>query len=125
MPGKPLLWPLGLLPARPCNLVRPAAADEQLPLDVACVCEVLGEPGFQGRKRLLGAYGSVAINSAQMYIFQALVSCLVNKFTNLRVFFVIGCVALARVAHATRAGLKPAPTSHRALRTAQIPAWPL
>jgi hypothetical protein len=39
------------------------------------------------------------------------VSCLTNRFTNLLVFFAVGYVALPRVVYATRAGLKPAPTS--------------
>ena len=49
-----------------------------------------------------------------------LVWCLTNTPTNLRVLLAVGCVALPRVVHATRAGLKPAPTSHRALPTTKI-----
>ena len=51
-----------------------------------------------------------------------LVWCLTNTLTNLRVLLAVGCVALPRVVHATRAGLKPAPTSHRALPTTKMPS---
>ena len=50
-----------------------------------------------------------------------LVWCLTNTLTNLRVLFAVGCVALPRVVHAGRAGLKPAPTSHRACRQPKCP----
>ena len=39
-----------------------------------------------------------------------LVSCPANSHGNLLVFFAVGCVALPRVVHAGRTGLKPAPT---------------
>ena len=52
----------------------------------------------------------------------ALVWCLTNTLTNLRVLLAVGCVALPRVVTATRAGLKPAPTSHRALPTTKMPS---
>ena len=51
-----------------------------------------------------------------------LVWCLTDTLTNLRVLLAVGCVALPRVVHATRAGLKPAPTSHRALPTTKMPS---
>ena len=51
-----------------------------------------------------------------------LVSRPANSCNNLLVFFAVGCVALPRVVTATRAGLKPAPTSHRALPTTKNPA---
>ena len=51
-----------------------------------------------------------------------LVWCLTNTLTNLRVLLAVGCVALPRVVPATRAGLKPAPTSHRALPTTKMPS---
>ena len=52
----------------------------------------------------------------------ALVWCLTNTLTNLRVLLAVGCVTLPRVVTATRAGLKPAPTSHRALPTTKMPS---
>ena len=51
-----------------------------------------------------------------------LVWCLTNTLMNLRVLLAVGCVALPRVVHATRAGLKPAPTSHRAFPTTKMPS---
>ena len=40
---------------------------------------------------------------------RSLISCPVNSHENTRVFFADGCVALPRVVHATRAGLKTRP----------------
>ena len=51
----------------------------------------------------------------------SLVWCLTNTLTNLRVLLAVGCVALPRVVRA-RAGLKPAPTGHRALPTTKMPS---
>ena len=45
-----------------------------------------------------------------------------QDLAGLLVFFAVGCVALPRVVHATRAVLKPAPTSHRVLPTTKNPA---
>ena len=65
---------------------------------------------------------SVAKSKDAIYSDRPLPWCLVNSQHNPRVFFAVGCVALPRVVPATRAGLKPAPTSHRALATTKNPA---
>ena len=78
-------------------------------------------PG-EDRHRDQSQTSAATVTAIRKRIAGGLVLCLTNRLANLLVFFAVGCVALPRVVTATRAGLKPAPTSHRALPTTKNPA---